>query len=249
MIGRLDIKFYGSDGKRKYNYNTGIKHIKDCTICVKANQSIINDKFYDNMINNNKYYLPFIDGIYSFKEKKLYAYAELPNIHFTYKINRNFPKYDKNDEEELMKRIINPIYPNNDDAFYNAHIKERALAGCYEDKKWYGYSGSRNSGKGTETTLLKNAFGEFVKEFNAKCLIFNKFGNPDPAKALSWVVDKKDARIIISNEIDGDESTILNGAFIKSLASGGDAMEGRRLYENIQSFIPQFTMFLCYNKF
>jgi hypothetical protein len=88
-----------------------------------------------------------------------------------------------------------------------------------------------------------------VKEFNAKCLIFNKFGNPDPAKALSWVVDKKDARIIISNEIDGDESTKLNGAFIKSLASGGDAMEGRRLYENIQSFIPQFTMFLCYNKF
>ena len=56
-------------------------------------------------------------------------------------------------------------------------------------------------------------------------------------------------RIIISNEIDGDDSTTLNGAFIKTLASGGDAMEGRRLYENSISFIPQFTMFLCYNKF
>ena len=41
----------------------------------------------------------------------------------------------------------------------------------------------------------------------------------------------------------------MNGAFIKTLASGGDAMEGRRLYENTQSFIPQFTMFLYYNKF
>ena len=41
----------------------------------------------------------------------------------------------------------------------------------------------------------------------------------------------------------------MNGAFIKTLASGGDAMEGRRLYENTISFIPQFTMFLCYNKF
>ena len=59
----------------------------------------------------------------------------------------------------------------------------------------------------------------------------------------------KDARIIISNEIDGDEETILNGAFIKTLASGGDAMEGRKLYENTISFIPQFTMFLCYNRF
>ena len=26
-------------------------------------------------------------------------------------------------------------------------------------------------------------------------------------------------------------------------------MDGRRLYENQISFIPQFTMFLCYNKF
>jgi hypothetical protein len=96
---------------------------------------------------------------------------------------------------------------------------------------------------------MRSAFGDFVLEFNAKCLIFNKFGNQEPAKALSWVVDKKDARIIISNEIDGDDDTKLNGAFIKTLASGGDAMEGRKLYENTVSFIPQFTMILCYNKF
>ena len=249
MIGKLDILFYGADGKRKYHYNKSIKHIKDCIVCIKANKTIINDKFYEDMIKNNKYYLPFNDGIYSFKEKKLYKYNELPNIHFTNKINRNFPKFIKEDYNELMNKVINPIYPNEDERNYNAHIKARALAGCYEDKKWYGYSGSRNSGKGTETGIMRSAFEDFVLEFNAKCLIFNKFGNPEPAKALSWVVDKKDARIIISNEIDGDENTILNGAFIKTLASGGDAMEGRKLYENTISFIPQFTMFLCYNKF
>jgi hypothetical protein len=249
MIGKLDIMFYGADGKRQYHYNKSIKHIKDCIVCIKANKTIINDTFYDNMIKTNKYYLPFNDGIYSFKDKKLYFYDELPNIHFTYKINRNFPKYNKKDYDDLMDKVIIPIYPDETERKYNAHIKSRALAGCYEDKKWYGYSGSRNSGKGTETGILRNAFGDFVLEFNAKCLIFNKFGNPEPAKALSWVVDKKDARIIISNEIDGDEETKLNGAFIKSLASGGDAMEGRKLYENTISFIPQFTMFLCYNRF
>ena len=59
----------------------------------------------------------------------------------------------------------------------------------------------------------------------------------------------QDARIIISNEIDEDEETILNGAFIKTLASGGDSMEGRKLYENTLAFIPQFTMIVCYNHF
>ena len=249
MIGKLEILFYGADGKRKYHYNKSIKHIKDCIICIKANKTIINNKFYDDMIKNNKYYLPFNDGIYSFKDNKLYKYDELPNIHFTYKIGRNFPKYNKVDYDELMEKVIIPIYPNEDERNYNAHIKARALAGCYEDKKWYGYSGSRNSGKGTETGIMRSAFGDFVMEFNAKCLILTKFVNPDVAKALNWVVDKKDARIIISNEIDGDENTVLNGAFIKTLASGGDAMEGRRLYENSVSFIPQFTMILCYNKF
>jgi hypothetical protein len=109
--------------------------------------------------------------------------------------------------DDLMQKVIIPIYPDETERKYNAHIKSRALAGYYEDKKWYGYSGSRNSGKETETGILRNAFGDFVLEFNAKCLIFNKFGNPEPAKALSWVVNKKDARIIISNEIDGDEET------------------------------------------
>jgi hypothetical protein len=32
--------------------------------------------------------------------------------------------------------------------------------------------------------------------------IFIKFGNPESAKALSWGVDKKDARTVISHEID-----------------------------------------------
>ena len=69
LIGKLDIQFYGADGKRKYSYNRSIKHIKDCIICIKANKSIINNKFYNNMINNNKNYLPFNDGIYSFEDK------------------------------------------------------------------------------------------------------------------------------------------------------------------------------------
>ena len=56
------------------------------------------------MIRNIKYYLPFNDGIYSFKDKKLFTYAELPNIHFQYKISINFPKFNKDDYDELMKK-------------------------------------------------------------------------------------------------------------------------------------------------
>ena len=45
MIGKLDIKYYGADGKRKYQYNKSIKHIKDCIVCIRANETIIDDNF------------------------------------------------------------------------------------------------------------------------------------------------------------------------------------------------------------
>ena len=40
VIGKLDILFYGADGKRKFHYNKSIKHIKDCIICIKANKQL-----------------------------------------------------------------------------------------------------------------------------------------------------------------------------------------------------------------
>jgi hypothetical protein len=197
------------------------------------------------MIKNNKGYLPFNNGIYCFGDKKLYKYEELPNINFTFKILRNFPIFNQDNHNRLMTKVIIPIYPNEDERNYNAHCKSRALAGHYNDKKWYAYIGSRDSGKGTETNILKSAFGDFVKDFNANCLIYNKFGNPDQAKALSWVVDKKNSRIVISNEIKEDAT--LNGTFIKTL-SGGDAIEARKNYQDEINFTPQFTMFLNCNR-
>ncbi|KAJ1640866.1 hypothetical protein T492DRAFT_1138723 [Pavlovales sp. CCMP2436] len=149
-------------------------------------------------------YLPFNDGIYSFVDKKLYSYDELPDVNFTQKINRNFPKFNQVDHDEMMKRVLMPIYPNEEERTYNAYVTARALAGCFEDKKWYGYCGMRDSGKGTETKLLRKGFGA----------------------------------IIISNEIQGNEKTVLNGGFIKTLASGGDEMEGRLNYQNAMGCEP-----------
>ncbi|KAJ1621393.1 hypothetical protein T492DRAFT_847068 [Pavlovales sp. CCMP2436] len=130
-----------------------------------------------------------------------------------------------------MKRVLIPEYPNEEERDYNAHVKFRALAGCFQDKKWYGYCGMRDSGKGTKTVKSKDS------------------ATTDPSKALGWIVDKKNCQIIISNEIPGDEHTVLNGGLIKILASGGDEVEARKLYKDASGFTPQFTMFLCYNNF
>ncbi len=68
--------------------------------------------------------------------------------------------------------------------------------------------------------------------------------------ALAWEISFNIVSLhIYTTEINGDDDTKLNGAFVKTFASGGDATEGSKLYGNTVSFIPQFTMILCYNKF
>ncbi len=61
-----------------------------------------------------------------------------------------------------MNKVIIPIYSDEEERNYNSHIKARSLAGCYHDKKWYGYCGSRSSGQGTETGLLRSAFQDLL---------------------------------------------------------------------------------------
>jgi hypothetical protein len=81
-----------------------------------------------------------------------------------------------------VNKVIIPIHPDETEIKHTAQIKSQALAGCYEDKIWYGYSGSRNSSKGIETGILRTAFSDFILQFHATCIILNKYGNPEPAK-------------------------------------------------------------------
>jgi hypothetical protein len=257
MITNLEIKFLGADNKRKYSYSSSVKHQKNCIIAIRNNANIkINNNFINDLSFNNKYYLPFLNGIYSFKDKKLYKYEELPNIHFTHIINREFMPKDDKAYNELMTRIINPIYPIENEKIFNSQIKARAIAGCVQDKTYYLQTGERNTGKGVETDLMKKAFYKYVQIFDTSSLNYNKFKVND-AKALSWLVEKRFARILIGNEIEKldedcskkmkDTSILINSKLIKQLVSGGDEISARQNYKDEIEFKIGFTLFINSN--
>ena len=200
--------------------------------------------FIDDMLFESKEYLPFTNGVYSMRDRKLMSYEDCP-VQFTQVITRNFPEYNEEAYNTLMQKVIVPILPNEEERKYFIYCISRALAGKYEDKKWFINKGSRNSGKGVITNLLQNAFKIFVGTFNSGALTKKKFENVDDAKNLSWVVKLKDKILIISNEFQ--EDAILNGKMLKQLASGGDTMLGRVNYQDEIEFTPQFTMMLQLN--
>ena len=70
-------------------------------------------------------------------------------------INRELNEFYKDDYEDLLNRVLIPIYPNERIRTFNAQIKARAIAGCVQDKRYYQQIGASNSGKGVETDLIK----------------------------------------------------------------------------------------------
>lgn len=260
MIKDSNIYFYGSDGKRLYNYSNAVSHQLKCITAIRNSDLIkIDNVFLKNIGFKNRSYLPFLNGIWSMKDKKLFSYDELPDIHFLSIINHNLEEFNEDKYNEVMNKVVNPIFPNPIERDYFAHICSRAIAGHNEDKKWFGLGGARNSGKGVLTDCFANAFDKYFSTFNSKCLIINKHGNPEADRALGWVVDHIITRMLWSNEIETEEEfkdendkkfkekIILNGAFIKTLASGGDEMQGRQIYEKSIKFKPSFTIQLNYN--
>ena len=207
-------------------------------------------KMVDDFISKNqlasKKYLPFKNGVYSFVEKKLFKYDEV-SVQFTEFINRDFPTYNKDSFDKLMKYIIEPIYPDEEERKYFMFLLARVLAGHIEDKKWFINKGSRNSGKGVITSLLQNAFDIYVGTFNANTFVSKKVETSDEDRNLMWAVCLRDKRLIISNEVD--EKATLNGALIKKFSSGGDKIKGRVNHGLPFEFIPQFCMMFMCNDF
>ncbi|CAL6338756.1 unnamed protein product [Bathycoccus prasinos] len=84
-------------------------------------------------------------------------------------------------------------------AQYYLKVLARAIAGDIYDKKFFVVAGEVNSGKGLNWGGLKGGFGDFVDNVNAEC--FGKNVEDDKAKARSWRVAVKNARIVFSNEV------------------------------------------------
>lgn len=247
MVVKSNIYFIGANDKY-YSYSNAVSRQKNCVVAIRNNPLInIDNDFIINIGANNKTYLPYLNGIWSFKDRKLYSYDELPNIHFLSIINRNLIEVSKEEFDEFMDKVINPIFPNKIERDYFAHIISRSMAGHNEDKMWFGFSGLRNSGKGVLTDLMIYAFGKYFGTFDAGCLIKND-NNNEPARQLGWIVEHLITRGLWSNELPiGLKRIIVNGILIKMLVSGGDLVSARKLHENILTFKPNFTMCCLFN--
>ena len=199
--------------------------------------------------DNNRGFLLFKNGVLDCFKMDMLPFH--PKYHFTKRINREFDiegDYTK-DMEMVKQKIFETAYSkgdgNTEKMDYFMEILAVALMEGGVDKKYLTMLGETNSGKGVLTAFLQNAFDEFVSTFNTSVLMVGQNSNLEDASKWRFLTKCYDTRIMIGNEIaiQSDDTTNafghkkkterpLNIDMIKTLVSGGDAVEARRMREN-----------------
>ena len=207
------------------------------------------DEYEKMNSDNNRGFLLFKNGVLDCFNMEMLPFD--PKYHFTKRINRNFDigkDYTK-DMEIVKQKIFETAYTtgngNTEKMDYFMEILAVALMEGGVDKKYLTMLGETNCGKGVLTAFLQNAFDEFVSTFNTSVLMVGQNANLEDASKWRFLTKCYDTRIMIGNEIaiQSDDTTDafghrkrkerpLNIDMLKTLVSGGDAVEARRMREN-----------------
>jgi hypothetical protein len=210
-----------------------------------------NNNFIDNIWDNTLQKLCFENGYYDFKKSKFIN--EYEDLTTPIKISKKvIMKSNPNVRKELFKRVLYPIFTVKKEGDERFHLMEymlyrlaRIMAGHIEDKIWMTFEGLRDSGKGVLCDLFKNSFGKYIYSINASNFLMKR-GDED-AKTLSWMLDLQFTRLAITQEIQLEEKTVIDGNKIKKMNSGGDRLNARKNYQDEIEFRIQSSLVMCIN--
>lgn len=193
--------------------------------------------------HKSKYCLLFKNGWYDMVlEQFNYGFEMCKDKFFIKGINRDFvEKRDYEMEAKVNKIIFEDPFVDPELGPYLKNGLSRAIAGCIEDKTWWGIVGPGDCGKGCLSSCFKNTFEDYVGDFNMNCFLINSKSGADEAKKLSWMLPLQGCRLIIANEARMGKYDKYDGNMLKAVASGGDPLKARLNFQDEVTFIPTFT--------
>ena len=193
--------------------------------------------------------LCYKNGYYDFKQGEFLSYDDdtMTTIRISLDYDDDVPEADI---KELYERVLIPIFTDDEEMLtFFLRVMARVMAGHVEDKQWIVMIGERNCGKGVLTTLFQSCFKEYVRTTDANNFIAKR-GSSDSALDKKWLVPLDMARAVFTNEIDmtdDEKKVFINGALMKELASGGDEMTARGLFQSEVKFYLQCQFVLMLN--
>tara|TARA_B100001093_G_scaffold78541_1_gene69716 strand:- start:3653 stop:6421 length:2769 start_codon:yes stop_codon:yes gene_type:complete len=211
---------------------------------MKECETLFYDKFLEQKLDNNPYLFCFKNGIFDFEENVFRDGS--PEDYVSKQVNYEYKSIDKfsNKEHLIVEDIQNfmgKIFP---DDYLRKYMWEHAastLIGTNRNQTFNIYTGCGSNGKSMFVDLMSAALG-CLKGTVPSTLITSK--RLAIGQASSEIAQLKGLRYACMNEPSkGDK---INEGVMKEI-TGGDPIQGRHLFRDTITFIPQLKLACCTN--
>ena len=211
---------------------------------MKEAKDIFYDKDFLNKLDSNPYLLCFNNYVIDFKEKK-YRKGQADDF-ISKTTNIDYIPYDNVEKNHIniideINNFIDSLFPNEELKNYMWEHLASCMIGTNLNQTFNIYTGSGCNGKSVMVELMARVLGEY-KGVIPVSLITKERGSI--GSASPEVVQLMGCRYAVMQEPKkGDK---INEGIMKEI-TGGDPIQGRALFKEAVTFIPQFKLVVCTN--
>jgi len=206
---------------------------------------LFRDKHFTNNLDNNPYLLCFKNGVIDFEKGGTFRKGK-PSDYLSLCTNINYIPFDETNIKHTtikgeIEHFFKQLFPNPDLYTYMWEHLASILLGKNLNQTFNMYTGNGRNGKSKLVEFMGSILGDY-KGTVPISLVTQKRGSiggvsPEIAalKGLRYAVMQEPSK-----------GMVLNEGVMKEL-TGGDPIQGRKLFKDTVTFIPQFTLVVCTN--
>jgi len=251
LNGSLVFRQMGPMGVKTFDYSGSVEK-RSALVRMLPSVAPVKDGVMRSRLHSDCQKLLFPNGIYDFPTNTFTSGFD-PEIIFTARMPRPFRERDAEVDtaiEFIRKQTFSvPFNGSGDDATL-LHELMRAALGDFTRKKAVVGLGPPDCSKGMTTILVRTAFGSYAESFNGNSLL-HKGHSSESERDNTFIMKIANCRFAFSSEIriplDTRSVVAIDGNLFKTLVSGGDEIQARRLHENSRSIVNKSQLFIFAN--
>jgi P4 family phage/plasmid primase-like protien len=202
--------------------------------------------FYDQdfimKLDQNPYLLCFNNYVIDFKNKR--HRRGQPDDYISKCTNIDYIKLDKNRHAETIKEInkfFEELFPVDELREYMWQHLASVLIGTTENQTFNIYTGSGRNGKSRLVDLMAKCLGDYKGTVPITLITQNRNSIGSTSSEIVQLMGTRYA--VMQEPSKGDK---INEGIMKEI-TGGDPIQGRALWKDTVTFIPQFKLVVCTN--
>lgn len=207
-------------------------------------QELFYDKDFINKLDQNPHLLCFNNGVVNFEDNTFRRGQ--PDDYISMSTNNDYIPYSvaSTRYSTLLNQVddfMNQLFPEPELRRYMWDHLASCLIGTNENQTFNIYTGSGANGKSKLVDLLSKCLGDY-KGTVPLTLITQKRNNI--GSTSSEIVELKGKRLAVMQEPSKGDT--INEGIMKEI-TGGDPIQGRALFKDVITFIPQFKLVVTTN--